>query len=61
MNGNSLEMKFKKWNESLKRMPDQDIDVVWVSFLQVFWECMDEVVPKMTVQVGKRRKKNIMV
>ena len=49
--------RFKKWNESWEKMPDQDIDEVWDSFLQVFRECMDEVVPKMTIQVGKRRTK----
>ena len=49
--------KFKKWNEGWKRMRDQDIDEVWDSFLQVFRECVDEVVPKMMVQFGKRRTK----
>ena len=30
--------RFKKWNESWEKMPDQDIDEVWDSFLQVFRE-----------------------
>ena len=50
------EEKFIEWVAESKSQPREDIDCVYESFLEVFQTCMDECIPKTTVNIESRRK-----